>query len=549
MSSLSPRRRPPVRPRRAVVHLDASGQRGAICTATDVKTVDGEGNALVMALEASNQTLLAPDSDPLSAALQQAKKLGWNYTIQAGKKNIRRAYVNREDEKARPIGDLGAMIPRFDVWRKAVRVDASHDEAWFNDLKTGEAGIDPSVSAKFAWDRADRLCSDLRATLGVPLLDSSARTCLQVLQRGLKEKYQCGDNMNDLIDLWHAKGGGRVEVFSPGDHRKRGVDLDMNGAYCAELLNPLPGHYMGLGKNPFASCSMTVATVHVTGRFPPLRYMSDRGHVYFPKGRWTGLFLPEELAARGVNIITVHRIHTFSPRSDLAYGAEALYNARLRAGKDSELGAFIKLATVAGIGALGANKAMRKVVAAPEEGAFYHSPGLWVVDRESTRFPPHALYPVNMAIVGRIRVRSGEAIYQLADAGFAPCQVDTDGLTAIGTGKLPPWFKLGDGPGEWRCRRTQRIEVFGAKASIVTFKDESPKIRAGGLSKEFTAAQLRAAYDTGKVDVVRMGKVLEVALQRKSYLEEPLDVGEIPAYEEKVYGPVHGDATGEDEQE
>lgn len=532
MSSLTPRLRPPYRPRRAVVHLDSAGHRGAVCTATDVKVVEGEGNALVMALEASNQTLLAPDSDSLLPALQQAKRIGWNYTIQAGKKNIRRAYVDKGEEgskgkksKARPIGDLGAMTQRLGL------------------------ELDPADSAKFAWDRADRLCSDLRATLGVPLLDSAARTCLQVLQRGLKEKYQCGAGMNELIDLWHAKGGGRVEVFSPGDHKKRGVDLDMNSAYCAALLEPLPGQYLGLGKNPFTPCSMTIATVHVTGRFPPLRYLSDRGHVYFPKGRWTGLFLPEELAARGVNVMHVHRVHLFAPRQDLAYGAEALHNARTRAGKDSELGAFIKIATVAGIGALGANKATRKVVTKPEEGACYHSPGLWVVERESVREPPHALYPVNMAIVGRTRVKLGEAIYQLSDAGFAPCSVDTDGIDAIGSGKLPPWFKVGDGPGEWRCRRTQRIEVFGAKASIVTFKGEAPKIRAGGLSKEFTAAQLRSAYGTGKVDVVRMGKVIEVALQRKSYLEEPLDVGEIPAYEEKVYGPVHGDAIGEDEQE
>lgn len=526
MASLSPRLKPPSRPRRAVVHLDGTGQRGAVCTSTDVRMVQGEGNALVMALESSTQTLLAPDSDQLLPALQQAERIGWGYKIQAGKKSVRRAYVQKEgSKKARPIGDLGAMTPRLGL------------------------ELDPADSAKFAWDRADRLCSDLRATLGVPLLDSAARTCLQVLQRGLAEKYQCGDAMNDLIDLWHAKGGGRVEVFSPGLHRKRGVDLDMNAAYCAEMMQPLPGHYQGLGRDPFAPCSMTIATVHVTGRFPPLRYMSDRGHVYYPKGRWTGLFLPEELKARGVNVMNAHRVHLFSQRQDLAYGAEELYNARSRAGKESELGAFLKLATVAGIGAFGAKKAMRRIVSIPEDGASYYAPGLWSVDHESDRSPPHAIYPVNMAIIGRTRVKLGEAIYQLSDAGFAPCQVDTDGITAIGAGKLPAWFKVGDGAGEWRCKRTKSIEVFGAKASIVTFDGAPPKVRAGGLSKEFTAAQLREAFALGRVDVVRMGKVVEVSLQRKSHLEEPLDVAEIPDYEEKVYGPVHGDGSESEEQE
>jgi DNA polymerase type B, organellar and viral len=178
---------------------------------------------------------------------------------------------------------------------------------------------------------------DLVLEMGCEMRSTIASTALGLFRtKYLTESIETSAVLNDTIRSSYI--ASRVEIFReyvrpPANY------FDVNSSFPFAATFPAPGEYLGQSLHApperelyFAQADVLVPEMYL----PPLGHRGRDGRIYFPTGRWTGLFsqIDLELLERvGGKIQRVEKYFRFRPFHDLSEYALDLYRQRLEAKK------------------------------------------------------------------------------------------------------------------------------------------------------------------------------------------------------------------------
>jgi len=224
-----------------------------------------------------------------------------------------------------------------------------------------------------ALDHFQGVADDAGLTLGATVGSTAWRSARAMLDLGPPEYPR---------DAWAAmrRGyyGGRVEVWRQTSDA--GHAYDVNSMYPWALATvPFPVTYLGRVYDSAARDygegrpGVYTATVDVPESFaPPLPYRAPSGRLTFPHGRLTGSWTANELEHAetcGTRILKVHSGHVFNEaRPIFGPWVERLFDLRVKYGKQTREGKWLKLVLNSLSGKLGSRSEARQTLLYPEPG-------------------------------------------------------------------------------------------------------------------------------------------------------------------------------------
>lgn len=184
--------------------------------------------------------------------------------------------------------------------------------------------------------------------MGAQMGMTMAATSMDLFRRGyLKNDIATPDTDNAFSK--QAYYASRVEPYR--FHMAKGYAYDVNSSFVYSMTFPLPGSpqkeqigtlpALGQGDLFIADVDIEVPDMYL----PPLPYRHDDGRIFFPSGKWRGVYtsVDIELALQvGCKVNAVRRVLHYEQRSDLKSFADDVYAKRMEA-SDKFLYTSIKL--------------------------------------------------------------------------------------------------------------------------------------------------------------------------------------------------------------
>lgn len=375
--------------------------------------------------------------------------------------------------------------------------------------------------------------SELRATVA-----STALTLFRT--KYLSQKIPTSAAKNDMLRASYV--ASRVEVIKPAlgsvgaDETARYYDV--NSSFPFAMLQPAPGAYIGSSRHlPDAppgegNLYFADAEVEVPKMFlPPLGARGRDGRIYFPTGRWRGLFPRadiELLQEHGGRVRKVHEVWSYEPWTDLALYASDLYARRAVAkneGKDF-LALLLKYLLNSAYGKFGEHREKEEMILHPwgegcphggEHDAEDPETGETVASCVTPLFPGCILVKAeknvpheHVAVASHITAVARGTLYRfMAQCDDDLYYCDTDSI--VTKRELPTSSKLGGLKLEYEITGARFVQP---KLYDLRKRDsdgnEVREIRSKGFSR-LDAEQFDALVAGREVEVTRMFRVKEAA--------------------------------------
>lgn len=195
-----------------------------------------------------------------------------------------------------------------------------------------------------AIQRLQTIVNGMGAQMGMTM----ASTSMDLFRR----QYLKGDIVTPDPDNLFSKQAyyaSRVEPYR--FHMAKGYAYDVNSSFVYSMTFPLPGSPIAEQWNrlPPTGSALYIADVDVEVPdmyLPPLPYRHTDGRIFFPTGKWSGVYtsVDIELAIEvGCKVTAVRRVVLYEERDDLKDFAEDVYAKRMEASADKFLYTSIKL--------------------------------------------------------------------------------------------------------------------------------------------------------------------------------------------------------------
>jgi hypothetical protein len=355
------------------------------------------------------------------------------------------------------------------------------------------------------WDALghfQRVASECGISLGITIGGTAWKSASKEL--GL-DPQPYDDNVNQWRFVRQGYFGGRVELFRT--QAAQGYQYDVNSMYPAKIATvPLPLDFKGkvFGRAASAAYSNSIpgiyrASVTVPDYFiPPLPYRSEKGRILYPTGKICGTWALPELEyaeSLGARVEYVSEAAIFK-RSAIIFEpwVTRLFNVRMKYGKDSREGAWLKWILNSLTGKFGTKVTQRSYFIDPcfnkncklKECRKTSGHGLnccgnpatsrvWYSEFERIQHCAHVEWAAYLTAHARITLHKGltegnqdDAIYCDTDSVFAKCERRNN---------------VGNGLGQWHFEG--RFDNFVALAPKVYFyhlcTKQSPTLKAKGI--------------------------------------------------------------------
>lgn len=380
--------------------------------------------------------------------------------------------------------------------------------------------------------------------MGTEMRSTIASTALGLFRTEyLSEKIETSPARNDALRASYI--ASRVEVIRPR-LMVPGNYYDVNSSFPFAMTKPCPGAYLGqsrrLPKEP--ELYFADATVSVPDMFlPPLGARGKDGRIYFPTGRWRGLFARpdlELLQEAGGRIERVHEVTRFAPFTDLAAYALDLYERRRVAKREGKLflALLIKFLLNACYGKFGEHREKEQMVMhpyselCPHDGAhdFDTDEGITMASCVEPLFPgcilvseersiPHE----HVAIASHITSVARATLYRyMRQCGEDIYYCDTDSVVTCA--ELPTGSALGELKLEHRLvpgeAGSVAAEFAQPKLYRMTIAEEggtrTVQVKSKGFSR-LSSMQFSDLIAGREVEVERMYRVKEFAREHKRF--------------------------------
>lgn len=378
---------------------------------------------------------------------------------------------------------------------------------------------------------------DMILELGSELRATVASTALTLFRsKYLSQKIPTLAARNDVLRASYV--ASRVEVIRPALEGS-GKYYDVNSSFPFAMLQPAPGAFAGTTKRLpepgydggdhlyFADCEVEVPKMFL----PPLGARGKDGRIYFPTGRWRGLFPKADLTLlqeAGGRITKVHDVMLFEPWSDLALYAADLYarRAAAKAAGQDFLALLIKYLLNAAYGKFGEHREKEEMVLHPWGEGCPHGGEHDAYDEETRETRASCVVPLfpgcilvrgeksvpheHVAVASHITAVARGTLYRfMALCGEDLYYCDTDSI--VTKRELPTSNKLGGLKLEY--------EITGARFVQPKLYDlvkknsdgtETREIRSKGFSR-LDAVQFDELVAGREVEVTRMYRIKEAA--------------------------------------
>jgi hypothetical protein len=364
--------------------------------------------------------------------------------------------------------------------------------------------------------------------MGTELRSTIASTALGLFRtRYLKSAIETHPGLNDTLRASYI--ASRVEIFRPV--AGAGVKgFDVNSMFPRAMLEPLPGEYLGQSlRIPdtdapyFARCDVLVPDMYL----PPLGARGRDERIYFPTGRWSGLFARpdlELLETVGGRIERVREAFLFHAFQDLRDYALDLYKQRAAAKKAGQdfFALILKFLLNSCYGKFAERREKNNLIINPWNEECPHNDEHTFFDRGQMRatciehlFPgaillneEKAVAHEHVAISSYITSLARRMLYQhMAPCGEDLYYCDTDSI----------WTKhdLPTGPelGELKLEYTI---VKGGRFVQPKLYEIDDKVKSKGFSR-LTPSQFQELVSGAEVRVERMYRVKEIARELRRF--------------------------------
>lgn len=344
--------------------------------------------------------------------------------------------------------------------------------------------------------------------LGGQLRRTIAGTALDLFRRAhLTESIPTNAGLNERIRPGYI--ASRVEPF-----RFRCTTAkyyDFNSSFPTSMSRPQPGFYLGRAETwdgeptSFIRARVSVPDCYV----PPLPYRHPKtGAVFFPTGRWSGLFSGSDLellVELGGRIDKIKTVYRFQPFSDLASYVKEIYGRREKE-TDEFRRLVYKYLLNSLYGKFGESSDKRKIVFSDDPTAISGyaeghvemlTPGVFLV-RQSARVE-HAHVAISASITSMSRALLTRALVKGSSDSHELYYADTDSV--ITTAELP----TGTGLGALKLEKEVKSGRFVAPKMYMV--NGEPKIKG---FPHLTREWFDRVVDGAPFEVRRMARLYEI---------------------------------------
>lgn len=355
-------------------------------------------------------------------------------------------------------------------------------------FQKGECAWDAPLNELLVYNRRDcellhravTVFEQALQNLGGELAPTIASCAMGLFRRSyMREGLRTHALTNDTLQPYYY--GGRVEAFFRGPI-KDCYYYDINSAYPAVMLTPLPANLRKYGRQPtgelwFADCVVDVPD----GLDRPPLPLKVGGKLYFPTGRLRGIWASPELEyaeSLGCRILTLDRAWSYWPTTDLADYARDLYERRMSTTDEAHRLVF-KFLLNALYGKFGQREDMESLLANPKtppDMGTMLAPGLWIVPSKNS--VAHRHIPLAAMVTSKARVllarhmdRAGDVVYCDTDSVLTPTRLDT--TAELGGLKLELTIDTGEIV-EPKFYRASGITPDGRELTMLKAKGYSP---------------------------------------------------------------------------
>ncbi len=362
---------------------------------------------------------------------------------------------------------------------------------------------------------------------GGQLQTTAGSSALNLFRRKyLKRSINTYGIFNDFVELsYFSSRVENIQVFVGYP----GLYYDINSSFPYAMTFPLPGAMLDnfsktipdhVWNNPFiVECEIEVPESFL----PPLPRRQKDGRIFFPWGRWRGVYTGvdlELLIKQGGKIRRVFKGTSFEEFFDLKQFAENIYTKRKNSKSEFEK-AYYKLMINSLYGKFAESPEKQQLIINPARGFFADldrdmemiAPGVFA---KTVRVPiPHRYLPLSSYITSIAR----RTLFQYMDSVSEVHYCDTDGFSTVDQ------LSIGKNLGELKVEKTFD-KVWGyLKPKLYAWELKGKvTVKAKGFPK-LTLDQFLAMREGQPVTFWRMARVKEVLNQyRKGEGKRPHDI-------------------------